>query len=138
MMTKIQALSFEIEGDAIELEQDAGSGEVHRICLHPIHLRMLAEQTGLMAPSSNVEADRTIARLSRQMRTLHDRIDRLDDWIREKAAKGHEDLEAESIFSFATWELANEFVTDLPGNAEVTPAALPPAGAAPQQQQLLQ
>ena len=127
MMVKIFDLSFEIDGDAIELEQDAGCGEVNRICLHPVHVRLLAEQTGLLAPSSNIEADATIARLSRHLRTLHDRIDRLDDWIRQKAENGREDLEAESIFSYATWELSSSFIEDLVGNAAGVTPALPAA-----------
>ncbi len=114
MMTKIYDLAYEIDGDTINLEQDGGCGEVDRIALHPIHLRLLLEETGLLAPSSNIEADRTIARLCRQMRILLDRINTLDDWLNEAAARGHEDLEAETTYSFATWELASEFVYDLP------------------------
>ena len=112
MMAKIFDLSYEIDGDAIELEQDAGCGEINRICLHPIHLRMLAEQTGLVAPSSNIDGDRAIARLCRQMRILFDRIDRLDDMVRAAAERGHEDLDIETTFSFATWELAMPETTE--------------------------
>jgi hypothetical protein len=114
MMTAIYGLSFEVDGDAINLEQDTGCGEVDRVTLHPIHLRLLAEQAGILAPSSNIEADRTIARLCRQLRTLFERIDYLDDCLNREAQRGHADLEAETIYSFATWELANEFIKDLP------------------------
>jgi hypothetical protein len=114
MMTIIPDLSFEIDGDAIDLEQDAGCGSVSRITLHPVHLQLLAECTGMLTPSSNLEADRTIAKLSRQMRILLDRINQLDDWLNLAAQRGHEDLELENTYSFATWELAKEFCTDLP------------------------
>lgn len=114
MLTKIYDLAYEISGDTINLEQDMGCGEVSRMDLHPIHLRLLAEEAGILAPSSNIEADRTIARLARQMRILFERIDQLDDWLNQAALRGHEDLDAETTYSFATWELAREFVEDLP------------------------
>lgn len=136
MLTKIYDLAYEVDEDgSVNVEQDAGFGEVSRITLHPIHVRLLAEQVGLLAPSSNIEADRTIARLTRQMRILFDRIDRLDDWLNAAAQRGHEDLEMETTYSFATWELANEFVADLPGGAfPAKPAATP--AAAPEQASL--
>lgn len=136
MMKKIYDLSYEIDSDGmVSLEQDGGCGDVDRMTLHPIHVRLLAEETGLLAPSSNIEADRTIARLTRQLRILFDRIDRLDDWLNAAAQRGHEDLEMETTYSFATWELANEFVADLPGGASpATPAATP--AAAPEQASL--
>lgn len=130
-MIKIYDLAYEIDGDAIELEQGAGCGDVSRITLHPIHLRMLAEKTGLLAPSMNIDAGRTIARLSRQMRLLLDRINTLDDWLNQAAQRGHEDLAEETTYSFATWEMANEFCKELPGNAGVTPAALPGRSSSP-------
>jgi len=114
MMTKIYDLAYEINGDTISLEQDMGCGDVSRIDLHPIHLRLLAEEAGLLAPSSNIEADRTIRLLCRQMRILFHRIDQLDDWINQASLKGHEDLDIETTYSFATWEMANEFIKQLP------------------------
>lgn len=115
MLTQIYDLAYEVDEDgSVQLEQSAGCGEVSRITLHPVHVRLLAEEAGLLAPSSNIEADRTIARLCRQMRILHSRIDELDDWINAAAQRGHEDLEAETVYSLATWELATEFVAELP------------------------
>lgn len=131
MMTKIYDLAYEINGDTINLEQDMGCGEVSRIDLHPIHLRLLAEEVGILAPSSNIEADRTIARLCRQMRILFDRINQLDDWIRQAAEKGHEDLEMETTYSFATWELAHEFIADLPIADAAAKAKTPEHGGLP-------
>lgn len=113
-LTKIFDLAYAFNGDSIELEQDAGCGEVDRITMHRIHVRLFAEQLGILPPS-DLEAARTVARLGRQLRTLHARINELDDMVREKAGFGREDLDAECIFSLATWELATEFVNDLPG-----------------------
>ncbi len=115
MLTKIYDIAYEVDAAGnVQLEQDAGFGEVSRIELHPIHVRLLAERVGILAPSSDIEADRAIARLCRQMRILHARIDQLDDRLNAAAQRGHEDLEAETIYSFATWELATEFLEELP------------------------
>jgi hypothetical protein len=115
MLTKIYDLAYEIEENGnVQLEQEAGFGEVSRIELHPIHVRLLAEKVGILPPSSNLEADRTIARLCRQMRVLHERIDRLDDWLNTAAQRGREDLENETAYSFATWELSREWLLELP------------------------
>jgi hypothetical protein len=114
MMTQIYDLDFEIDIDgSINLEQECGLGEVSRITLHPIHLRLLAEEVGLV-PTSDPEANRTIARLSRQMRTLLQRIGQLDDWLNAAAQRGHEDLQDECTYSLATWELAREWAAELP------------------------
>lgn len=129
MMTKLYDLAYEVDADgSVNLEQDAGFGEVSAIVLHPIHVRLLAEQVGVLAPSSDIEADRTIARLCRQMRILLDRIDQLDDWLNQAAQRGHEDLATETTYSFATWELANEFVTELPQPGASDKAATPGCG----------
>jgi hypothetical protein len=110
-----------------------------------------------LVPTSDLQASRTIAKLSRQMRILLDRIDTLDNWLNHKSQLGHEDLEAEAVYSFATWEMANEFCADLPptegcpngpengtgpksGTVSVAAGSHPDAGRSPpddQQQELL-
>jgi hypothetical protein len=130
MMTKLYDLAYEVDGAGnVQLEQEAGFGEVSRIELHPIHVRLLAEQVGILAPSSNIEADRTIARLCRQMRILLQRIDQLDNWLNETAQQGHEDLTMETAYSLATWELATEFVTELPTLTGPVKGNVPEIGA---------
>jgi hypothetical protein len=121
MLEKIYDVAFGIDGDTIDLEQDMGCGEVHRITLHHIHLRHLAEQAGLIAGSAHAEPDAVVARLVRQLRLLHTRIKHLDECLWAVAGNGREDLDHECNFSGATLDLADEFVADLP----VTPAALP-------------
>lgn len=125
MMNQIQDLNYEIHEDGINLEQSGGCGEVDRVFLHRIHIRLLAEESGLLAPTSNLEADRTIARLCRQIRILHHRINTLDDWLNQAAQKGHEDLSEETAYSFASWELSSEFCTELPMTEQQ--AAIPAA-----------
>lgn len=110
-LTKILDLSYEVHGETINLEQDAGTGEVHRIDLHPMHVSLLAAELGLM--QGDADARRRVATLERRLRVLLDRIDRLDDLIYLASEKGREDLEVESALTYATWELATEFCHDL-------------------------
>lgn len=113
MLTKIFDIAYEIDGDMIDLEQDMGCGEVHRVTLHRIHLRHLVEQAGLEPASSATDA-RTIAGLSRQVRLLADRIDKLDTMMLRIGEKGHECVDEECAYSAASVELAQEFVDQLP------------------------
>jgi hypothetical protein len=101
------------EDGTITLEQD-WSGNVDRVTVHPLHLRYIAERMGLVREVSASEADmvRTITTLKRRLRVLLQRIDQLDDWLRQVEAKGHENLSLETTYSFATWELASEFCAD--------------------------
>lgn len=39
-MTKIPDIAFEINGDLINIEQDAGCGETHLVQLHKLHLEL--------------------------------------------------------------------------------------------------
>lgn len=68
--TKIFDVAYEIEGDDITIEQDAGCGEVHRITLHRIHLDQLARQAGLLnTPPSAIGNDL----MSRHLTAIRDR-----------------------------------------------------------------
>lgn len=113
----IDLLNLSIDRDGtdpdahVSLTQDIGGNE-HTVYLHPCQVRLLAERMGLLVP--DVEAQRTIARLSRQMRTLLDRINHLDDWLHTQSDTAYADLSYEQTYSMATWELAREFVADLP------------------------
>lgn len=59
MMTQIYDLAYEVDEDgSVNVEQDAGCGEVSRITLHPIHVRLIAEQVGkgmLMAQAATLD-----------------------------------------------------------------------------------
>jgi hypothetical protein len=110
----------------VMLTQTFGGNE-YMVSLHPCQVKVLAERMGILAPDA--EAQRTITRLSRQLRILLDRVDTLDDWLNQAAQRGHENLDQETTYSFATWELANEFCKDLP--APATPATVLATASAP-------
>lgn len=130
-MIQIPNLTIDRDGDGPDVEvmltQDFGGNE-HMVTLHPSQVRVLCERMGLLAPDA--EAQRTIARLSRQMRLLLERIDQLDDWLNQASQRGHEDLSMETTYSFASWEMANEFCKELPDvvprPAKTSTAAAPP------------
>lgn len=58
MMDRMYDLSWEIAGDTIQLEQDAGYGEVSRVDLHTCQLRLLAERAGLLGAHAQTEGER--------------------------------------------------------------------------------
>lgn len=125
-MTKIPELDYElIGGDTVRLEQGAAYGEAVIVDLHLIHVRLLAQEMGLLRGSPD-QAQRVQA-LERRLRVLRDRIDRLDDALLIAAEKGHEDLTEECAMSAAALDLADEFIADL-ANAitEIEPIPNPP------------
>lgn len=112
MMTKIFDLAYEINGDTINLEQDLGCGEVSRIDLHPIHLRLLCAEAGLLR--GDADAWREVEKLSRRVRLLAQRIDHLGEYLCLHSDSEHADLTYEQTYATATADLADEFVADLP------------------------
>jgi hypothetical protein len=136
MMTKLYDLAFEINGDTINLEQDMGCGEVSRIDLHPMHLRLLCAEAGLF--KGDADAWREVEKLSRRIRLLTDRINHLGEYLCLHSDSEHADLTYEQTYATATADLADEFVMDLPksvrteigkdadtSNGQVTPKPLP-------------
>lgn len=79
-MTRIDDLSFGIDCDYIDLEQDAGCGEMSMIRLHRIHLAHLAELAGVI--TADRMAEQTIRTLQRRLRTLAREIHSLAEWVR--------------------------------------------------------
>jgi hypothetical protein len=139
-MIEVPSLKIDRDGDGpdtlvcLQQEGMALAGE-QVVYLHPTQIRLLAERMGLLAPGSNIDADRTIARLCRQIRTLANRIEYLDDWLHTCSDTAHADLDYEQTYSQATWEIALEFVKDLPAaNAssmlQASHGTLPEAAAA--------
>jgi hypothetical protein len=112
---KIERMDDGIGDGLIILEQDNG-GNVDRVAIHPLHLRHLAEKSGLIA-TSDPQAVTTIARLERRMRLLRDRIDQLGDWLTNHPGRAHADLDREIIYIEATSDLADEFCADMEGQA---------------------
>ena len=69
-LERIYQLDFKVNADgSIDLEQDAGYGEVDRVTLHPCHVRYLFEQAGHLLPPA--PADELSRRLARQMQQIH-------------------------------------------------------------------
>lgn len=115
MNDNIPELKIEFEdgtGDGlIVLEQDCG-GNVDRVAIHQIHLRYMAEKTGLIA-TSDPQAQRTIAMLTRRLNLLRDRIDHLGEWLAKHSDHQHADLSYETTYATATADIADEFCADL-------------------------
>lgn len=112
MMTAIPDLAFEINGDLVNLEQDAGCGEKVYVSLHRSQVAFLAAELGIVRAPHDGEALRTIETLQRRMRALHRRIVHLDDWLHGLSDE-HADLSYERAFSCAIRDLADEFCTEL-------------------------
>lgn len=116
MNDTIPALTIEqldpSNGDGlIVLEQDT-CGNVDRVAIHPLHVRHLAEKFGLV-PSCDLEAARTIATMTRRMRSLAERVQHLNDWMHEHSDTRHADFTYEQSYSQATTDLAIEFCHEL-------------------------
>jgi hypothetical protein len=136
MLTKIFDMSYEVDGDQITIEQDAGCGEVSSVSLHSIHLRLICGELGLF--KGDADAWREVEKLSRRIRLLQGRAEHMTEYLHEVSDSDHADLTYERTFAQATADLASEFVLDLPqlvrtdggqdadlGNGAVTPASLP-------------
>lgn len=116
------------QGDGLILLESDNGGNIDRVAIHPIHLRYMAEKSGLIA-TSDPQAQRTIAMLTRRLVLLRDRIDHLGEWLSKHSDHLHADLSYECTYATATADIADEFCADLdrPHLATLpdTPAASP-------------
>lgn len=147
MSDNIPELKIELmedtEGRLILLEQDSG-GNVDRVAIHPIHLRYMAEKFGLIE-SSDPQAAKTIAMLTRRLLVLRDRIDRLHHYLVNHSDHRHADLSYEVTYATACIDLADEFCAELEGTdppcaaivSEAAPASTKAAPAASPQASLI-
>jgi hypothetical protein len=106
---KIERMDDE-HGTLILLEQDSG-GNVDRVCLHPIHLRYMAEKFGLV-PTSDPEGAKTIAALQRRLCLLRDRLDHLGHYLTNHSDRDRANLDFEISYAEATSDMADEFCAD--------------------------
>lgn len=106
-MTKIPDIAFDIDGEIINLEQDAGCGEVNRIQLHRIHLQHFAGKLGVKC------LDVTASSIQRQLKTVHAHLVDLlyDESVREGLIEG-DCLDVLLKFD-AVETLAAEFLNDI-------------------------
>jgi hypothetical protein len=105
----------EKQGGLILLEQ-ATSGNIDRVAVHPIHLRYMAEKTGLVE-TSDPQAMRTIARIKRHLLALNARVGYLAYYLTNHSDHKHANLNYEQTYAVATADIANEFCMEL----EATP-----------------
>lgn len=113
MMTKIDDLAYEIDGDRINLEQSAGCGEVVLMQLHPIHVRLLAGELGLLGKGS-ADAWRTVETLCRRIGVLQHRIEYMAHYLENISDSVHADLSHEQGYARATADIADEFSAEIP------------------------
>lgn len=102
-------------GTLILLEQDSG-GNVDRVAVHPIHLRFMAEQFGLV-PTSDPEGAKEIAILRRRLCLLRDRIDHLGHYLTNHTDRDRANLDYEISYAEATSDMADEFCVDFERHA---------------------
>lgn len=98
----------------------------YSVDLHPMHLRFIAEKMGLVREMSVSEADalRTVDKLTRRIRVLHERIVQMDKWLNESRDLECADITVEFWFSAATLDLSREFIREIDESAAVvTPLA---------------
>ena len=107
-------------GEAIVLTQQKDRhSEPSTVMVHPWQIRAVCEQFGIL--SSDPQTAKTIATLQRRMRSLFERIDKLDDWLTNHSDHRNADLSQELASIGALYDLAREWGADF----DSEPAALP-------------
>lgn len=118
-------------GEAIVLTQLTNeAGGPNTIVLHPSQLRAVGEKFGLL--TADRAAAQYIATLERRLQAVRDRVEFLDNWLRNHSDHRNADLSYECAYSGATLDVADEFcfdidVADLRANA----GTAPPTATAP-------
>ena len=107
------------------LEQDC-SGTICSVAIHPAQLRHMAEMSGLVE-SSDPQAAKTIATLTRRLLVLKKRIAHLADYLTTCSDRQHADLDYEVEYATATADIADEFVAELEDAQVVTEPPKQPA-----------
>jgi hypothetical protein len=114
------------DGPVIFLSQPAeGYNDPDKICLHPWQLRAVCERFGIFE-TSDPQAQKTIAALTRRLLVLRERIDHMACWLANHSDSKHADLSYEQTYATATADIAGEFCTELEG---VQPSTEPPKQA---------
>ena len=114
------------QGRAIMLTQASdGYDEPQTVLLHPWQLRAVCEQFDLIA-TSDPQATKTIATLTRRLLMLRDRVDHIAYWLANYSDSNHADLSYEQTYATATADIAVEFCAELEG---VQPCTEPPERA---------
>ena len=107
-------------GEAIMLtQQKGGHSEPSTVMVHPWQIRAVCEQFGIL--SSDPQAAKNIATLQRRMRSLFERIDKLDDWLTNHSDHRNADLSQELASIGALYDLAREWCADFDSEPAVLP-----------------
>jgi len=108
----IPHLNIEVlDNGNIRLENES-MGDCYAVDIHPMHLRHMAEKMGLVE-TSDPQAQKTIAMLTRRLLVLRDRIDLLHNYLLNHSDHKHADLSYELTYATATTDLAEEFCAEL-------------------------
>ena len=99
------------QGPAIMLTQQGEYSEPSTVLVHPWQLRAVCEEFGIIA--SDLQAEKTIATLTRRLLVLNERVDHLADWLANHSDHKHADLSFELTYATATADIAAEFCADL-------------------------
>jgi len=113
-------VSFDDDGLVSLAAPSTGYDDGATVRMHPGQIADLAEKMGLLG-KHDPSTIRRIEMLKRRMKVLFDRIDRLDDMLSH--CGDHENLDAEKTYSFASWEIGSEFLTDLEADLVAQPAS---------------
>jgi len=122
MKDELPNLKFELVGEEsgaglIRLEQ-YDNGEAECVVIHPLHLRHMAEQFGLIQ-TSDPQQHKTIQALQRRLTVLSNRLTELAGWMAAHSDHEHADLSHEMTSLNALCDLAHEWCQDwLPGMAD--------------------
>ena len=126
MNTEIPHLKIErLENGCIRLENES-AGDSYVVDVHPLHLRYMAEQLGLIREVSASDAEiirtlrgqladseRTVTRLARRMRLLQQRTAFIQNWLCTQSDNEHADLSYEMDYTTATMQICDEFCEEL-------------------------
>lgn len=113
-MTKIPDISYEINEDVIQLEQDTGCGEINSVVLHRVHFDLIASKLGI--PCLTITADS----IKRRFEIVETRMNALADSeyyrkeIIERCGSGIEFLTELD----AVCQIASEFLKDIGATTE--------------------
>ena len=88
--------------------------EPDKICLHPWQLWAVCEKFGIFE-SSDPQAQKTIATLTRRLLLLRERVDHMAYWLANHSDTQHADLGYEQTYATATADIAGEFCAELEG-----------------------
>ena len=99
------------ECSSILLEQDSG-GNIDRIEIHQLNVRLMAERFGLV-PASDPLAASTIATPERRLHALSGRVTHLANYLANHSDSKHADLSYEQAYASATADIAEAYCSEL-------------------------